>query len=156
MLFPFCSLNDPSFQRLFFCIRQRKFRIQRGHLVIIVGKNSRDQLAFGWRSRFDNGTDSFFSVQSQIGLTRLNIGTVAAKTSIRENRFDLPIEVNRHRGVRRLATQGSQPASTNQQASQRDDQFCGKLDVHVGSLITENGIPQQDEILPHCIPIPLS
>ena len=91
------SLVDPVSQQGLLRIGEFLVRIPRGHeQVRIVRDDALDQGAFGgfaWqdRSRFDG---LFGPIESQIGLAMLSVRSMAIKTILREDRTDVPIELD--------------------------------------------------------------
>ena len=117
-------LSDPLAQNLLLRARQRLVRFGRRHLlVLVIGEDSRDQIALLGVSRHDRQLaqlrllDRFLAkIKPEPGFPGLFIRAMTMKARLRENRANIPIEIQLGRwgGLRRLSLLNHPSPQTNQ------------------------------------------
>ncbi len=88
-----CTFGDPAAKEFFMLGRECNLRVGRRHALLVVGaENTSNKVAFFGFTGDDHFRDeSFARVQSQFGLARGGVGTVAVKAFVGKNRADVAI-----------------------------------------------------------------
>jgi hypothetical protein len=100
---PFRPLSNPAFEQIDFRLGEREMRIPGWHQVVgVLRRNSAVKLALGWIPRLDDAKAAFgraegsiLGVQTELRLALLLVRPVANPTTIRQQRTNLVIEIDR-------------------------------------------------------------